>query len=259
MLVEFWTADLLAPFAIACSMSILYLCIQLANSKKWNCLFYFLMTGGMVGAAWLSRLHEGGYYNVLLTAYAALSILFGLATQSILESIHTIHAVKQKYYETSMYVILLLQFACLIYNPLLFSPTQNDLDAGRKLIERISQIEGDVFVPYHSYFPVLAGKRSYANAEAMYTIMSGDREDGRIKMINEILQVIREKRFSAIILDVHESRRLWSRGLVATEFNGYCRSPRPIFADESVFWPVTGVRVRPQVLLHVCSEGRLPY
>ncbi len=256
MLIEFWTADILAPLSIACSLSVLYFVSRLSDSRKEDCFFYLLMAGGMVGAAWMSRIHEGGFDNVLLTAYAAISILFGLGLHCVLEALQSGKTEKGRYFEVGAYLVCLLQFILLVYNPLLLIPTEEDVEAGWKLVERIKQVEGDVFVPYHPYLPVLAGKRTFAHGEALYSIMSSDREKGRAKLDSEINRAVREKRFSAVILDMHRSRKIWNRGVGPANFRGYCFDERPIFNDADVFWPITGVKVRPEIFMRLCPPGR---
>jgi hypothetical protein len=160
MLVQFWVSDILRPLSIACGASVLYFFTLLSNSRKRDCFFYLLMAGGMVGTSWLSRLNEGGYDNVLFPAYAAIAILFGLAIHSALESIRVAFPDKRRYVESAVYLICILQFACLVYDPLALIPTGEDLEAGRKVVDMMKQVEGDIFVPYHPYLSVLAGKRS---------------------------------------------------------------------------------------------------
>jgi hypothetical protein len=74
--------------------------------------------------------------------------------------------------------------------------------------------------------------------------------------MSEMRRAIQEKRFGAVILDVHESRRVWTRGMLATDFEGYCVRTQPAVDSESAFWPITGVRVRPQIVMDVCPEVR---
>ncbi|RJP67947.1 MAG: hypothetical protein C4532_13775 [Candidatus Abyssobacteria bacterium SURF_17] len=254
MVLEFWLTDILSPLSIACSMSIVLFFIFLSQSKRWDILYYILMAGGMVGSSWMSRIHEGGYSNVSLTAYAAISILFGISMHRLLECIRALPRDQRRYGEISACLIFVLQFSCLIYNPFLFVPTKEDVQAGWKLVNLIREFEGDVFVPYHSHLPVLAGKRSYAHAEALYSIMSSDRERGRLELIDELSQALERRKFAAIVLDMHRSRQMWDRGLITTDYAGYCARKGPIFDSRAAFWPTTGVKVRPEILLYRCSE-----
>ena len=63
--------------------------------------------------------------------------------------------------------------------------------------------------------------------------------------MNELMRAIREKKFGAIILNVPEDS--WLRWLRKGVEQYYIRQ-RLTFIDKTVFWPVTGRKVRPQVI-----------
>ena len=47
------------------------------------------------------------------------------------------------------------------WKPRTFVPTAADAAAGRKLIARLAAFPGDVLMPFHPWYPTLAGKRFY--------------------------------------------------------------------------------------------------
>jgi hypothetical protein len=53
---------------------------------------------------------------------------------------------------------LVLHLAMHFYNPKPFVPTANDRTAGQALLARIAASPGDVFVPFHPWYPVMVGK-----------------------------------------------------------------------------------------------------
>ncbi len=120
--------------------------------------------------------------------------------------------------------------------------------AGTELVNTIKQIKGDVFVPCHAYLPALAGKGWYADESAIAELVGkfgGRRNKEGKKIMDGLRQAIREKRFSAIILNVPEDSWLkWLRKGVEK----YYIKQQPAFYDRTVFWPVTGRKVRPQVI-----------
>ena len=72
----FWSKDLLAGIGIASGMSLFY-AIRLSFSGKRNdAIFTWLMLVGMILMSWISRLHLGGYDDVLMPAFAAIVIFF---------------------------------------------------------------------------------------------------------------------------------------------------------------------------------------
>jgi 4-amino-4-deoxy-L-arabinose transferase-like glycosyltransferase len=239
MLVEFWTRDLISKLPIACILSLFYLYALLKNTNKRNFLFYLLMPVGMLGGAWFSRLHQGGYDNVLFPAYAALSILFGLGAFKVFEFIQAVSLNKRRLIEISFYLIFIIQFLLLTYNPRAQIPTENDLDAGYVLIEIMAQLPGDIIVPYHSYLPTLAGKKSYAHHQAISDVIRGDDSPAKTRLLEEINLAITSKKFNALILDAPWFPELTER---------YYEKQKKVFGNANVFWTVTGMRTTPQVI-----------
>lgn len=239
-LVLFWSSDILLPLAIAFAMSVFYTFTQL-NSNRKNCIFYLLMAAGMLAGSWFSRVHSGGYDNVLFPAYAGISIMFGLSVHTALKFIKDIPEDKQKWMEAYIYLVCIIQFISLAYNPFAQIPTQKDLEAGVGFINMMKQLEGDIFVPSHAYLPTLAGKRSHAQHMAVFDIIRGNDDSVKANLTSEIRDAIREKRFNAIIIDsdVYTFQK---------DIDDYYTKQGPIFEEEGVFWPVTGYRVRPELI-----------
>ncbi|MBI4838462.1 MAG: glycosyltransferase family 39 protein [Nitrospirae bacterium] len=201
MFIDFWTKDLILPLFIACIMSAFYLSIQLFDSNKKNILFYSLISIGLIGSSLLLRLHAGGAENVLFPAYAGVSLLFGLSHYRFIELPQILSAVRQKSWEAFFYIICILQFTALIYNPFHHIPKQKDLDAGKKLVNIIGQIKGEIYLPAWGYLSALAGKKTYAHKSAINAILLGENGEVKKKFLDEVNQALREKKFSAIILD----------------------------------------------------------
>jgi 4-amino-4-deoxy-L-arabinose transferase-like glycosyltransferase len=241
MLLNFWVKDLMLPLPIACIMSLFYILRPACKFKQKELFFYLLIAAGMLGASWISRLNRGGYLNALFPAYAIISILFGLATHTVFQSVQAAPAGKRKLMEIFVYLVCIIQFSLLFYNPFDQIPTRDDIKAGTELVDTIKQMKGDVLVPQHGYLSVLAGKHSYAHWVAILEVVGGlggePKEEGK-KLENEIAQAIREKRFSAIIQDMDCFK----------DIERYYTIQRPVFSDETIFWTVTGARTRPQVI-----------
>ncbi len=231
---EYWTKDLMAPMHIACVMAISYL-VFAKNSEpgKKNYLFYLFAAAGMVGGAWSSRLHGGGFDNVLFPAYAVISILFGLAINMIIDFIRFAPKDKRKPIEVFIYIICIIQFACLKYDFNAQIPTQKDREAGMAFIDIMKQIEGEIFVPTHPYIPMLAGKKSHAHSLLVGDMLADIDGEAREHLIKEIRQAIRKKRFSAIILDSTK----WREPFRKVMRKNYRRDYRIQYEDNDVFLP----------------------
>ncbi len=239
MFVDFWTKDLVSKLPIACILSLFYLYALLKNTNKRNFLFYLLMSMGMLGTAWFSRLHLGGYDNVLFPAYAALSILFGLGAFKVFEFFRAASADKRRLIQFSFYLVFIMQFLVLAYNPRAQIPTQNDLDAGYVFIEIMAQLPGDIIVPYHSYLPTLAGKKSHAHHQPVSDVIRGDDSPAKDRLLDEINRAITSKKFNALILDAPWFPELTER---------YYVRQRKVFGNANVFWTLTGMRTTPQMI-----------
>jgi hypothetical protein len=243
MLLGFWQDDLLMLLPIATTMAIFYLLSQVFSSNKDSVIFYSLFAAGMLGGSWFSRLHTGGWDNVLIPGYAAIAILFGLSIHSLLRSFQSVPAGQGRMMEAFVALAVAIQFGTLIYNPVEQVPTQKDLDAGHEFMSVLRQIEGDVLVVRHSFLPQLADKNSYAHWAAVSDILRGDKGTPQARMMFDDLQeAIEEKRFNAIILD---SEDFPADSII---FNKYYEKQESIFSDDSVFWPVTGFQTRPKFI-----------
>jgi hypothetical protein len=235
-IVYFWIKDIISPLSVASFAVVFYLFTEFLSSHKKNYLFYLLTLIGMLGGSLVSRSQVGGYSNVLFPAYAIISILFGLAIHTASEMIQAVSENKRKIMEIYIYLVCTIQFVGLAYKPLAQIPTKEDLKAGKEFINTMAQLNGDILVPCHGYLPVLAGKKSHAHAMAIVDVL-GSYSPAKAKLIDEIKQEIRKRRFSAIILDApwfpEVSEKYYSR-------------QGAVFDSPTIFWPVTGLRTRPE-------------
>lgn len=245
--ISFWTKDLFSTLPIACILSLYYLIytfFQHSDSSKKDFLFYFLAASSMIGISWGIRLFSGAWLNDLIPAYAIISIMSGLASHRLLESALRVSQTKQKFMEICIYLVLIIQFVSpsLMYNPLRQVPTKKDLEAGKSFINKMMQIEGEIFMNFHGYLPVLAGKKSYANQMGMRDVLASDKKSQvRIELLNEIRHAMREKKFAAIIIDSFEP---W----YPPDMEKYYIKKEKIFSDDTVFYPVVAMKTRPEFI-----------
>jgi 4-amino-4-deoxy-L-arabinose transferase-like glycosyltransferase len=236
---SFWTKDIMSALPVAFVLSVFYLFVRFRGPKQKTRLFYLLMLIAMLGGAWVTRLRLGSYDNVLMPAYAALSILFGLGAYQVSRCIRAASTGKRKLMEIGVYLVCIIQFLILTYNPQRQVPGKEDVEAGRVLIATMSQIPGEVLMPYHGYLPTLAGKRSHAHHQAISDIMVGDDGPIKDKLYDQITQAVGRQRFDALILDSPWFPELTEK---------YYRPDRMLFDHPDVFWTVTGMRTNPQII-----------
>lgn len=242
MLVDFWRLDL-APVMIVGIIGLVYLLTVWRESWR-NFLFYGLLAGAMIGSAWLSRLHEGGYINVLIPAFAIIAVLFGLGVNHVrkIDFIQN-HAARL----IVMYALCLVQFAVLIYTPTDQMPTALDRAAGDHMVETVRGFEGDVWVVHHGYIAYRAGKNEiFAHRMALEDVMRGTDTQIRDALAANIQQAIAEQRFSAIIFDGSRDNFILVDYYFANLQEFYV-GVGEILPDEfdGALWPRTGLELRP--------------
>ena len=192
---SFWTIDLIKHFAIALSMvAVVFIKMDSKKLSKRE-LFYLYFLIGCLLDAWLLRMHYGGYLNVLFPALLAIAMLAPIGFAKL----QTIFSNK-KNAQKIIYLMVLLQFLVLLYNPGKEIPTRQDEKTGKEFITKLKNIKGDVFVPCHSYIPRLAGKKSYAHAVVIHDLFIS-KSHWKTKVWNELDSALSHHRFSAVIMN----------------------------------------------------------
>ncbi len=242
-LVGFWLGDLLLKLPVAGPMAGLYLLTCFRHLTRQKSFFYLMLALGMLGGAWVSRLHSGGAGNVLIPAYACVSILFGLAIHEASRLLLSRSEYRLRLVWVLVGVLTLTQLAVLRYNPAGQIPTKADAQAGKQFVTMISRIAGDVFIPEHGYLARLAGKNSYAHRMAVTDVLRGDHSGAGVRLIDELHAALREKRYSAIILDSY-----WRPYMGPERCEEYYKEEQLNFPNDKVFRLVTGARIRPTII-----------
>jgi len=233
---DFWTKDLFSRLPVACLLAVGYFCGWPRGRRKRAVLFYLLTTIGMLGSTWVSRLHELGWDNVLMPAYALLAILFGLTVPWVLRLARRGRGKPRSRAEVFVHLCCVIQFVLLYYNPREQLPTQADREAGSYLVQKLSQIPGEIYIPCHSYLATLAGKQSHAQWYTVLDVLRSKQKDIADQVYQEIDLAFREQRFSVIVLDDSGPE---------LEIGEDYRLQELLFEGKLVFWPVTGFKTRP--------------
>lgn len=239
--IGFWLADIAAPLFVACAFSAVLTVSAWRTGDRTRALFYIALLAGVLGGAWFSRLHQGGYSNVLMPAYAALALLFGIAAARIPRSATLSPRFAPKTMSAILVALCLLQFASLSYNPSWMVPSAKERAASESLISAMKHCEGEVFAPSHGYTPTLAGKQTYAHTVAIWDILRGDDGVMRATIIGELRGLTRTQRFDMLVLE--------SPTWVLPDLPQYYRfsaSLPQVFESETVMWPQAMKLLRPE-------------
>jgi 4-amino-4-deoxy-L-arabinose transferase-like glycosyltransferase len=232
--VTFWTQDLFGRLPLASILAAVFLAGPLRSRSD---LFWLAAAVGMVGGAYRSRVQIGGYDNVLLPAYAILSILCGLGL-ALFRATPGSAGGERPAWHIGMWAACLVQLIGLAYDPRTAVPTPADTRAGEQVLGTVRGVPGEVFVPYHGYLAALAGKRPYAHIMTVVDVLKLQLPMSEA-LAEEHRAAFRERRFGAVLLDDRESY-VFIRELEASYV-----LDRELLTDPAAFFPVTGVRTRP--------------
>lgn len=240
MFVTFWTDDMFPQVPIALAAAIL-LVIRFPLRMTWRLwiVWIFLMIA-MMGGSLIGRAHAGGYLNVLIPAYAVISIVFALVAHGALYRLQALSKNPRRYLSICLHLGCLAQFYLLRYDPFTQVPTAEDQVAGRQMLENIADIEGDVIFPFHGYYSTMIGKSAWVHQMAIIDVVDAGEKEQYDKLRNELRRAVVERKFGAIVIDGS-----WHDDII----HEYYVKDRKIFDSDSVFFPVTGCRTRPAIVL----------
>ncbi len=162
---------------------------------------------------------------------------------------------------TALYLLLAGQLALQLYNPQKLVPAPGSAEKGREIISIIRSMPGQVFLPYHSYYGIMAGKEKIMNGGAYWAWQILSKEPYRPV---DLIEKIRRKYFFAIIVD--DRAYLTAKGdrvlldnlkifmdsgdeLAAVIEKYYQPGGRLPYANDDEFRDTTGLFTRPELIL----------
>ncbi len=198
--------------------------------------FYPCLLSGLIIMAWSSRLHSGGYLNVLLPAYFALALASGIVWKKITE-------LTLPYYKEWVLVLLIgFTWVSWLYNPKTQIPTKADQKAGEQIVQQITKENGEVWILNHPYLALFSAKEPMAHRMALEDVLRvPDSVSADVK--REIRDAIFQKRFNSIYLN---TTSVEEEAILPLGFNLHYSFKDSMFQAERIFRPKTGVKLRPQ-------------
>jgi 4-amino-4-deoxy-L-arabinose transferase-like glycosyltransferase len=233
---SFWRTEVLWPCGLAVAVSCFFWVRGSPSSRPHTRTFHALTIGGLLFIAWLSRMHTGGWVNVLIPAHAGLAMGFALG----------IHASRAQGSDRSAWIgplIAVLQLVALLYDPRAAIPSAEDRRAGDQVIATLRNTHGEVWLTHHAFLPERAGKTSQAHLMAVLDVMrsSADFHDAKGRLARASNEAIHSKRFALILLD---NRDFWF--LPALEHD-YVQQPFDIYETPDALRPRSGATIRPEL------------
>lgn len=193
MFLDFWFLDigLLLPL-LALSLHVLW---TLKKEKNEHFIHYLFLFVSMFFISWSSRVHSGGYNNVVIPAYYILALTGG----------YVIHYAKHHITirPFTIYGLLIFQFLFLMFNPMRpFKPWEHipntDQTKNIQTIKKeIDKTKGNIFAPSFSY--LTENKQVQAMALVDIYRAKGNVEKKQI-LKKELQQNIKKQKYQKLIL-----------------------------------------------------------
>ncbi len=235
MWTEFWTSDLAGALGGAC-VGALFVFFGPGGMPQRVRELWGAALAGVLLASWAGRLHDGGWTNVLMPAYAVLAALFALAIHSASTLARSAEAGMRRRLELFVALVGLLQLATLLYDPRRTVPSSRDEAAGVQVVATLRGAPGDTFTPTDSYLAALAGKRPHLHEMAVRDVLRAPASGISAALRDDIRNALRSHRWAMLITD--------DDFFASDVVDNYKRGPESV-RDPGAFFPVTGMRVRP--------------
>jgi hypothetical protein len=239
--VQFWTQDLvghewpsLIVIVVAAGVGVGRAGPRVALGSA--AAYYAVAAAGLIGAAWFSRVHTGGYANVLIPAYAAVALLAGLAVA------HALSPHSGQWSPPLTAAALAVQLVLLAYPLSAQLPTAADRTAGAQLLTALRALPGEVLVLRHPWYATELGKGSFAQGEGITDVLRSDARRGRRALEASLAHALDDDRIRAVVLDGTFDATALEPAL-SREFR---LAAAPITAAQ--LYPLTDVRSAPTLL-----------
>jgi len=250
--VAFWRYDIfhpLAPVLWLTSAGVVALVVARKLSADWRAWgFWAAAAIGLVGTAWIGRLHLGGYSNVLMPAYAALALGAGLVIGLLRRHPQVLFRIAASAAVVGLVWIQTDRIAFPVDRQI---PTAADRRAGESFLALVRRLPGQVIVFDHPYYSTLAGKGSFADEEAVGDIERSHPSRARDLLITDMHQALLRRGVGALILDNSDEER----NLEAELRSQYRLLPMPA-VEARAFFPVTDLPWRPTLVFVRIGDPR---
>jgi hypothetical protein len=252
----FWQLSILKPFALAVWLVAVAAAVLLVQGRHRlvaigsRAGFWVAAAVGLLGAAWIGRLHNGGFDDVLMPAYAAVALAFGGAVALLRRRGHVAARVAAS---VILALVLAAQLHHIGYPAGRQIPTQADARAGAHLIALIHHLPGQVLVFDHPYYGVMAGKGTVADEEAADDIERSGPSEAKRLLVQSMRRALLAPGIAAVVLDNTGDERNLQEELKAA----YHLLPQPAVTGNA-FYPVTDLPQRPTLVFvrdHTSAPG----
>lgn len=211
----FWTHDLL-PMTPLLLLGVVGFVARCRTGEARAALFLAAVGSGGLVTSWFSRMHVGGFDNVVMYGFAAACVLGPAATLA-----------QARWSRIGVPAVLVVQFVVLgIVHPQRALPSAAHRQAHEELLAYVKAQPRDVLIVGHGGISALAGKATGAHGQAIFDLfqilpktpggaldlpmladpvrlamLPGKANEALVSFRDGLLQALLQQRYSAIVLD----------------------------------------------------------
>lgn len=235
---RFWREDFFGPLAVCVLAGLWAWAFPAQRGDRAGAAW--AMIAGLVLASWTVRAYPATYDNVLMPACAAAAWLLGLGWDAVMDRAERMEPPARARLGRLATAVVLLQFVALLYDPFQQVPPAADRAEGEALLDNIARTDGDVLMPCHSYLVRRAGKGDHFHEMSFMAVAKSGDDTTATRLREQLRLAIAERRWDWVILDTRD----WLFDQIDDAYE-----PRyDPFRSDSAFWPVTGMRRRPEAV-----------
>lgn len=254
-LLDFWRRDMV-PLLPLVALALGGFVLQWRRRDRGAALFLAAVGSGGLLTSWLSRLHLGGFDNVLMYAFLAACLLGGIAAADRGPVMRRVGP-----------ALLALQFGCLAAEAWprrgQWLPSAAHRRAHEELAAFVAAQPGPVWIPGHGGITAAAGKGAWAHGMAMFDLAQltipehEPRLSARARRAIEALGdgtllALRARRFAAVVVDEVGTAPFLTLfahaldgadGRRGTDDDPYVWLPGPLLREPAAIRPLVGYEV----------------
>ncbi|MGB9852044.1 MAG: ArnT family glycosyltransferase [Candidatus Kapaibacteriota bacterium] len=193
--VTFWTIDILPFYSIALAIIIALILIDLEQSFKPKLSYFIFLFIGTMVSSYFSRLHYGGYLNVLIPFVFSISVFFPFALNELGKKEFLSRKVR-----FVLFVFVFFQFALLMYDPIYPIPKESDKKEIEQVLNFAKSFDGEVYLMGYNFAQSRLGLPSRPHYVLVNDLLISNVPQKQ-KFLEEFENALKRKKFKAIVLD----------------------------------------------------------
>ncbi len=205
------------------------------------------------------RPHLGSEKNDFMYLTLWGSMLLGLMLARVSAASFAVDS--RKSLKTVLYLLLASQLFLNLYDPRSLVPAPGSREKGSEIIGLIRAMPGQVYLPYHSYYGIMAGKDTIMNGGAYWAWQILGEKPYRP---DDLIEKIKSKYFSAIIIDDRAYMTYKGDRVFLDNWKLFTESGDPVaeaakefyepggrlpYDDHEQFRDRTGLQTRPELIM----------